>query len=167
MPEYSSSAVSGAWMKLDAEKCRSYLLDGVGGGCGDGARGGWGCGGGGARVHRSRAGRRAGGGELPEETEPAAAVAAEGGRRRVEGRGGGRRGRRRGGAEAARGEAEAEAVEGPRARRRRRRCRGRGGRNFSGRMEAGAGGRELLLGLGAAMCGQVLEPGATMRDRGP
>jgi hypothetical protein len=116
-----------------------------------------------ARVHRSRAGRRAGGGELPEETEPATAAAAEGGRRRVEGRGGGRRGRRRGGAEAARGEVEAEAVEGPRA----RRCRGRGGRNFSGRMEAGARGRELLLGLGAAMCGQVLEPGATMRDRGP
>ncbi|CAO2199177.1 unnamed protein product [Urochloa humidicola] len=46
MPEYSSSAVSGAWMKLEAEKCTPYLLDGAGGwggGGGDGARGGWAC----------------------------------------------------------------------------------------------------------------------------
>ena len=71
------------------------------------------------RVHR--AGRRAGGVELPEE-DSAAAAAAEAGRRRAGGGGGWRRGRRRGGAEAARGEAEAEAVEG----------RGRGLEEFLG-----------------------------------
>jgi hypothetical protein len=118
MPEYSSSALSGAWMKLDAEKCTPYLLDGAGGGCGDGARDrwgcgdgardGWGCGGGGARasIGAGRGGARVEGSFQRRPSPPRR-------RRRVEGRGGGRRGRRRGGAEAARGEAEAEAVEGP------------------------------------------------------
>jgi hypothetical protein len=45
MPEYSSSAESGAWMKLEAEKCTPYVLDGAGDCGGDGGGGesiGWG-----------------------------------------------------------------------------------------------------------------------------
>ncbi|CAO2174749.1 unnamed protein product [Urochloa humidicola] len=63
MPEYSSSAVSGAWMKLEAEKCTPYLLDGAGGcggGGGDGGRDGWACGGGGGGASIRRDGAREG-----------------------------------------------------------------------------------------------------------
>jgi hypothetical protein len=102
MPEYSSSALSGAWMKLDAEKCTPYLLDGAGGGCGDGARDrwgcgdgardGWGCGGGGARasIGAGRGGARVEGSFQRRPSPPRRRRRrAGGGASRAEGEGGG------------------------------------------------------------------------------
>jgi hypothetical protein len=78
-----------------------YLLDGAG--CGNGARGEWGCRGDAASIGARCMGER----ELPEEAKLIAAATAEGMRRHIEGRGGGRRVRHWGGMEVVHGEVEA------------------------------------------------------------
>ena len=85
-------------MKLNADACRTCLLDSAGGGGCDMARERWGSGGRAVSIGVEQDGARTGGGELLEEAEPTVTVARQGAR-------GGWRGRHWGGAEAAHSEA--------------------------------------------------------------
>jgi hypothetical protein len=111
---------------------RTCLLDSAGGGGCDVVRERWGSGGGAVSIGVEQDGARTGGGELLEEAEPAAKVARQGARGRMEGT---TTGRRRGHTQRGRGDGGGRAC-------RHRRCGSCGG------TEGGGGGKGLGWGIG-------------------